>query len=424
MSSNDGNTFGDAPERARVSNLEDLPMDILYVIIEQLNFWELMNLRSSVPALSDTLRNPLRKQCLKWALPSKKHYERFIWVDKRGLPHKSFWNWSIDYRPENIPQPFAQAIIRGHYRVVQNVLDAGVHPHRNYDLFGNSFWHIAVRTRNLQMIQIFLSHPEIDVNQEMWTGDRALDMLSPEQRRYLSDDYPALRGIIHSRVTDTDNPWPAIVGGNQRIIELLLEKGAVFSSAECFIYLVRRPGGPDLLRLAIRNGLYKSGSTTNWYGLCKHILHCIQKLSVNILDVIVQEIPEVLSMPGLGLILDALGQNVYCKRASHKFAAYMIRKGFRLKLSYYLDRKYPELAFVLGKLEPNPRFYGSEVLPRNVWRKWASLAELLLERRELQQDGFEAWRDPDLILRSPLREALVANNWVAARALLKAGPGP
>ncbi|PYH78308.1 hypothetical protein BO82DRAFT_421907 [Aspergillus uvarum CBS 121591] len=382
MSSNYDNTFDDAPERARVSNLEDLPMDIL----------------SSVPALSDTLRDPLRKQCLKWALPSKEHYERFTFVDEK------------------------EAIIRGRYQVVQNVLDAGVHPHKSYDLFANSFWHIAVRTRNLQMIQVFLSHPEIDVNQEKWSGSRALDMLSPVWWRYLSADYPALRTVISSRITD--DPSPAIVGGDQRIVQLLLEKGAVFSSAEFFTYLVQRPGGPDLLRRAIRNGLYKNGSTINWYGLRKHISRCIQKLSVNILDVIVQEIPEVLSMPGLGLILDALGQNLFCKRSSHKFASYMIRQGFRLKLSYYLDRKYPELAFVLGKLEPNPRFYGSEVLPRNVWRKWASLAELLLERPELQQDGFETWRDPGLILRSPLREALVAKNWDEARALLKAGPGP
>ncbi|OJJ95422.1 hypothetical protein ASPACDRAFT_47775 [Aspergillus aculeatus ATCC 16872] len=384
-----------------------------------------MDILLSVPALSDTLRGLLKKRCLKWALPSKKYYEQFTRVDEKGLPHRIYSNWPIDHRRESIPQPFVQAIIRGHYQVVQNVLDAGVHPHRNYDLCGNSFWHIAVRTRNLQMIQIFLSHPEIDVNQKTWTGDRALDMLSPEQRRYLSDDYPALGRIIHSRVTD--NPWPATVWGDQRVIRLLLEKSAVFSSADCFLYLVRRPGGPDLLRWAIRNGLYKDGSTTDWYTLCKHITRCIQKLSVNILDVIVQEIPEVLSMPGLGLIQDALGQtpSPYCKHASPKFAAYMIRKGFRLKLGYHWDRKeYPELAFVLGKLEPNPKFYVSKVLPRNVWRKWASLAELLLERPELQKDGFEAWRDPDLILRSPLRVALVARNWSEIRALLKAGPDP
>ncbi|RAH65536.1 uncharacterized protein BO66DRAFT_442942 [Aspergillus aculeatinus CBS 121060] len=409
MSNDRDYTSGDAPERARVFKLEDLPMDILL----------------AVPALSDTLRGLLKKRCLKWALPPKKYYERFTMVDENGLPHENHSNWSINRRPEIIPQPFVQAIIRGHYQVVQNVLDAGVHPHRNYDLFGNSFWHIAVRTRNLQMIQIFLSHPEIDVNQKTWTGYQALDMLSPKQRRYLSDYYPALGRIIHSRVTD--KPWTATVGGHQRIIRLLLEKGAVFSSADCFIHLVRRPDGPDLLRLTIRNGLYKDGRTTDWHTLYKHISCCIQKLSVNILDVIVQEIPEVLWMPGLGLMQDALGQtsSPYCKHASHKFAAYMIRKGFCLKLGYHWDRnEYPELAFVLGKLEPNPKFYGSKVLPRNVWRKWASLAELLLDRPELQKDGFEAWRDPDLILRSPLREALVARNWDEIRALLKAGPNP
>ncbi|PYH45758.1 uncharacterized protein BP01DRAFT_38556 [Aspergillus saccharolyticus JOP 1030-1] len=370
---------------------------------------DLVNLSVSVPVLRQTLKESLQQRCKNWALPAKKYYKQYTLAEEGYLHGRKV--------ELGIVQPFAEAILHGHCGVVRNVLDAGVHPNKDRDIYGESFWHLAVKTRNIDIVQIFLSFPQTDVNQLTWFGERALDMFTPKRWFWQMTQNPALRALNRSQHQSASEQ--ASVQRDQRLMEILLARGATFTTSHFLGHLVRRPGGPELLRLAIRNGTYRKYST-----LHQHMEYCIQHLSPNVLDVMTQECSDVKSIYTGRFIEEVLGNGQRRLRrghVAHAFATYMIQQGFRLNI-YYSLTEFHELAVVLGKMVPRPNFYGSEVLPEKVWRKWARLAWLLLERPEMQCVGFEAWRDPEMILKSPLREATIARRWDEVGALLRAGP--
>ncbi|RAL09216.1 uncharacterized protein BO97DRAFT_407919 [Aspergillus homomorphus CBS 101889] len=427
----DGKLSSPVPGPGTCTRLEDLPMDVfLLYIVTQLHRRDLRNLRLAAPDLVHTLGAVLQRRCLGWAMPSAATYERCMERSENGhlqairLPEPlevSFMrNW-VFYHSDLTHQPFALAILEGRCGVVRNVLDAGLNPHSLYDLYGTPFWFLVIRNRTVKMLELFLAYPGIDVNQQTSWHTLVLDDLPAGRWHGCQRQYPQLWFDKHTILRDEPEE---IQEDTVKIMEMLLARGARFNTLDFLRFMVCRPRGLELLRQAIRNANYVDDGSGK---LLMHLAYALRFLSQTVVDVLLQELPDARTRKVGCLVRDALERRGHFRRwgrPSWRMIAHMIEEGFPLgSLAGLPNAEFVELAIVLDKLTPNPRWHGSDELPARARQRWSRLAELLLARPELQQAGFQQWRDPVTMLKDPLRSAVVSRDWLRVNTLLRQNTG-
>ncbi|PYI09357.1 hypothetical protein BO78DRAFT_438915 [Aspergillus sclerotiicarbonarius CBS 121057] len=184
------------------------------------------------------------------------------------------------------------------YRFVKSYLDAGVNP----DLFFHGRWH---GTGVPWLFKLALEKGA-DVN-----VFPATNLTGEYQFQYMLDDLP--------------------FENREEILELLLEKGAICSTAWSFLDIVSAKSATKLLKLVFKNGVditrLKARSNGTWYGFGRDLEQtvlnaCAYVGTPDLLEFLISRVPELLND-----VTGALWPAIHSPNKNPDKLLYLLRKG-------------------------------------------------------------------------------------------------
>ncbi|PYI30964.1 hypothetical protein BP00DRAFT_415921 [Aspergillus indologenus CBS 114.80] len=272
----------------RSLELARLPAEMFLECFEHMTNRELANFSQTCKYLYLMLRPLLRKKARQFALATLGEYRKLLWIDRNG--RALYKDWQTDLYSIPFREPLFEAAEAGNYSLVEGYLRAGVSPNA-YGLEGWPLLPWAARNDRLEIVQLLLNHPDIDVG------------LVPGEDQLFPECSPLPLDILcnHHYCWSSHSQRELILVDS--VVRSLLSKGATFGHFNAFQYISASPHRLQFMRAAMENGSDLRAVAIDmlqptWYRRFPLARHAACQPDPRYLEFVVRAAPEILGAVG------------------------------------------------------------------------------------------------------------------------------